>query len=238
MKTNLTLAQVTSREDLNKFIVEQKKANGPCPVCKKNHTYEKKFPFGKGQIPSKRLASCPKFREKTPHERGKIIESLKACYSCLDPNHEGKDCRYLSKNKCTEMVGSSQCGEPHHKLLHNCGVAYCHNTHAISPYNDSQVLFEIQEIDMPGVSTAAVVMFDGCSSACLIRHGYAAEAGFEGKPVKYFLQSTGYPARLKTTTLYEFSMMEITGEDRRVSALGIDQITESLTSLIIQTSAK
>ena len=52
MRSNLVLADVTSRELLNKYVTEAKKVNGPCPCCKKQHTFEKNFSFGKDQVPT------------------------------------------------------------------------------------------------------------------------------------------------------------------------------------------
>ena len=79
-------------------------------------------------------------------------------------------------------------------------MEYCHNTSAASYLGDARVMFEIQDVDLPKVSTPALVMFDGCSSAVLIRHEYAKLAGYKGTPVQYVLKSTGHPG-LKRTTL-------------------------------------
>ena len=71
---------------------------------------------------------------------------VKASYSCLDVQHEGADCPYLAKNKCNEDVKDELCGEPHHRLLNDCGVAYCHNTKAVSYLGHTNVMFEIQKV--------------------------------------------------------------------------------------------
>ena len=159
-QSNLTLAQISTRDDLNKYVADLKKSNGPCPCCNKFHTFEKNFSsFGKGRIPTHRLSSCPKFLEKTPRERGEFVESLNACFVCLDTNHQAKGCRARIKAKCSEVVNGAECGGEHHKLLHDCGVTYCHVT-ATQPYGDSKVLFEVQELIMPDRNTSALVLFD------------------------------------------------------------------------------
>ena len=44
--------------------------------------------------------------------------------------------------------------------------------------------------------------------------------------VKYYLKSTGYPERLKSSLLYEFNMEDRQGKLRPVRALGIEEITD------------
>ena len=60
VRSNMTLVQVTTREDLNKYIAEKKREYGQCALCNKSHTFEKNFSFGKGRVPSGRLSNCPK----------------------------------------------------------------------------------------------------------------------------------------------------------------------------------
>ena len=72
-------------------------------------------------------------------------------------------------------------------------MAYCHNTKAASYLGDDNVMFKIQNIDLPKVSSPALVMLYGCSSAVLICHDYAKLAVYKGTPVHYILKSTGHP---------------------------------------------
>ena len=119
------------------YFTEAKKANGPCVVCKKSHTYERNFPFGKAKVPSRRLSACDEFKKKSVHDRGVFVESIKACYSCLDPKHEASSCPFKAKRSCTEKINGVNCGGKHNTLLHNSGVAYCHNTPA--PFGDTHM---------------------------------------------------------------------------------------------------
>ena len=121
MRTHMTVAQVNTRDDLNKYSAEARKNNGPCPCCNKFHTYERNFPFGKGKVPTRKLSYCQKFIDMTPAERGAFVEEIKACYSCLDSCHERDKCSYLKKNFCRAKDGNTECKLKHHKLLHNCG---------------------------------------------------------------------------------------------------------------------
>ena len=40
VQSNLTLTQITTRDELNKYSAEVRKNNGPCPCCKKHHTFD------------------------------------------------------------------------------------------------------------------------------------------------------------------------------------------------------
>ena len=91
-----------------------------------------------------------------------------------------------------------------------------------------KVLFDIQQLDLPGVGTSANVVFDNTSSACLVTHKYAEMAGFQGSPVQYVLQATGHPLLPKTTLLYTFKLADKYGTHHEITALGIDLITDTV----------
>ena len=113
--SNLTLAEISTRTELDEYCKEHLRNNRPCQVCDEQHHFQKSFTFGKGLVPTRRLSTCPEFEERTPDERGDLVRELNACYSCLDTNHQGNECRWRDQNKCAE------CGEPHHTLLHGSG---------------------------------------------------------------------------------------------------------------------
>ena len=139
VQSHLTIAKVTTKEELKTYTEAAKKANGTCPCCRKSHTNERSFSFGKAPVPSRRLHSCPDFVKKSPNERWKIVEKAKACYVCLDYKHEADEGFWKKSRGCGEQTGTDTCGVPHHKLLHDSRVAYCHNAQATS-----HVLFEVQ----------------------------------------------------------------------------------------------
>ena len=87
-------------------------------------------------------------------------------------------------------------------------------------------MFEVQLLDLPAVDTPAIVMFDNCASATLITHTYAEQAGFQGKPVEYFLKVTDYPPQRRATTLYTLILRDIDGVDHEILALGINEISD------------
>ena len=205
-------------------MTEAKKINGPCVCCNRHHTYERDFPFGKTKVPTRRLDSCQKFQGMTVQERGQLIEKLTGCYICLDPKHTGDCCR-SRKVSCDVKVGLKPCDGGHNKLLHNSGIAYCHTTAAT--FSDSNVLFEIQELDLPEVNMSAVVLFDNSSSASMVTHEFAELAGLSGVMIKYMLKATGFPLQLKSTMLYKLKLEDRDGILHVIEALGIDEITDA-----------
>ena len=102
--TNLALSKITTQDELNQYITENKKSIGACPSCKKSHSFEKSFPFGKAKVPSIRLSSCDEFM-KSARERGELVESLKACYACLGTKHTAANCQYKHKGGCESLFG-------------------------------------------------------------------------------------------------------------------------------------
>ena len=111
-------------------------------MCNEHHTYEKQFPaFGIGRVPTRRLDSCHSFLEKTPTERREFLESIQGCISCLDTKHEIGQCKWSSKNKCGAITEKTECGEPHHILLHEeddlcAGEDYEDEENAEDDYNE------------------------------------------------------------------------------------------------------
>ncbi len=63
--TNLALSKITTQDELNQYITESKKSIGACPSCKKSHSFEKSFPFGKAKVASSRMSSCDDFMKKS-----------------------------------------------------------------------------------------------------------------------------------------------------------------------------
>ena len=116
---HLTLAKVQTKDQLKEYKKSALEFAGKCPVCNKPHQYERKFSFGTAQIPSHRLDSCPGFKAMSPKQRGELLETKKACWSCLDWLHEGKDCIFKDKTKCDVKVGNTECSGVHHKPLHD-----------------------------------------------------------------------------------------------------------------------
>ena len=226
VKAHMTLAKITNKQELQDYIADRKKSYGPCPACNKSHTFEKEFPapIGKAYLPSMRLDSCPEYMKKSPKERGELLEKVKGCYVCLDYKHKGEDFRIKNKT-CDVTVGTGKCGGPHNKLLHNSGVVYCHATVSDAIVGAQKVLFDIQQLDLPGVTTSSNVVFDNTSSACLVTHEFAEIAGYEGTPVQYILQATGHPLMPKSTLSYLITLRDMHGNDHEVKALGIDKIS-------------
>ena len=55
VRPHLTLAQIKTKEELNRYVAGQKAAFGPCSCCNKSHSFERNFPsLGQRQILTRR----------------------------------------------------------------------------------------------------------------------------------------------------------------------------------------
>ena len=63
VKVNLAVAEISSRDEYNKYLPETKKQIGKCPVCNQApYSYFRQFPFGKADWPSNRRETSPLLR--------------------------------------------------------------------------------------------------------------------------------------------------------------------------------
>ena len=86
------------------------------------------------------------------------------------------------------------------------------------------VLMEIQSFKVHEVT--AKVFFDNGSSAALVTHSFAQQAGLNGEIVSYWLIVVGHEKVLRQTTLYKMFLTDNAGKEHEVLAFGIDQISE------------
>ena len=69
---------------------ERQSRVGPCVQCSMHHTFIQRG--GNLECVSCRLSSCDSFKDLSPQERASVVESNKACASCLDWTHERTEC--------------------------------------------------------------------------------------------------------------------------------------------------
>ena len=106
---------------------------GPCVLCKRQHTYIRKFLWGTGEWPSQRMAACPTFMSFTPTARAKVVEDEGGCGLCTSATHVVRRCFLADRGRMTAMDPSCKepgpkggvCGKMHHQLLHGSGNLYC-----------------------------------------------------------------------------------------------------------------
>ena len=101
-----------------------------CPACKKNHSYERTFSWGKMDWPSRQLSSCPTFSDLGVKERAKMVEVQGGCPLCTSWMHSISRCwaakaKAKATHACSEETTKGVCGKMHHPLLHSSGNAYC-----------------------------------------------------------------------------------------------------------------
>ena len=247
-KINIAVAKITTRDEYKKYLAETQKQVGNRTSCgQPAHFYTRKFPFGTGDWPSTRLDSCPQFVAKSARERGELVERLKACYKCTNWKHQGDSCFMKNKSNCTVVTSGTACAGTHHKLLHGSGIAFCHKIHvkvasaaSIVELPDADnmsrlpdlgqpVLLEVQKIKVHGQDSK--VMFDKGSTAALMTHAFAEQAGLKGKEVAYWLVVVGHESILRHTLLYTFFIMDNQGTRHELQAFGIDQISDDTTAV-------
>ena len=246
VKINLSISQISTRNDYEKALQEAKTKLGSCPSCSGAiHMYSKKFPFGVADWPSRRLSACPAFQAKSPKERGELVEALQACYVCTSSGHQANACFLKSKSNCTAIVQGKACAASHHQMLHNTGVAYCkkvkisyaaksgnlpveNRMSAVeeedAPNLNQPVLLEVQVIPVEGV--LGKLLWDNGSSGALITHDFAVKIGAAGEKVSYWLDVVGHAPILRHTTLYNFALVDNYGKSHWIQAYGIDRISE------------
>ena len=243
IKVNMAAAKITTESEYNQYLPETKKQVGKCPACNQAaHTYTRQFPFGKAEWPSIRLESCPQYSAMSSRERGELLEKVKGCYKCTSWKHQGDDCFTRGKSCCPVVEGGVACSGAHHKSLHGSGVAFCHKIsvkvdkiHVVDsddisddtnkpPGISQPVLLEVQSFKVHEVT--AKVFFDNGSSAALVTHSFAQQAGLNGDTVTYWLVVVGHEKVLRQTTLYKMFLEDNTGKKHEVLAYGIDQISE------------
>ena len=117
ISSDLTLALVNTREELNKYVSKVKQKKAPSKCCGKYHTYDK--------VPTKQLSAGQKFLNMSVPNCGAYVKKIKACFVCFDPGNRGANCKWKNSQKCNESDRTSECGALHNKILHGCGVEYC-----------------------------------------------------------------------------------------------------------------
>ena len=121
VKTLKDAQDVCAKRKLN---LEAKKLD-KCPLCKKQHTFEKTWsqvsPPIKTAMVSTQLASCPQFKALSPEQKLVKVTAQMACSLCTSWEHTrhklpgGKE---ASEPKCKILVNGAECGGKHGKWFH------------------------------------------------------------------------------------------------------------------------
>ena len=78
-------------------------SNPSCIFCKADHV----------------SPNCLLLNEKSVHERWKLVQESKLCYNCLNPSNY----KHFSKIRRQPKCSVANCGQHHHKLLHDQPLA-------------------------------------------------------------------------------------------------------------------
>lgn len=143
-----------------------------CRFCKANH----------GSL------NCPEFNGKPVDERWKLVRENKLCFNCLKPTnskHFSKICRHP---KCSVV----NCGQRHHKLLHNqpfiarnenpnnttlTGLAASKPS---SSMKETLLQTALAKLSVNGQEVAVRVLLDSGSQRSYIRKNIAESIGLQG----------------------------------------------------------
>ena len=233
--------KITTRAQLNRVLPDIKKSAGDCPMCKTQHTYDRKFPFGPAKFPASRLENCPKWKALSTKEKAEKVQEVGGCKACTSWSHAFDNCWQPQRFKCKVKVNGSDCGAAHNTALHNSGVAYCNKVAMRAamtqlsedkPGLEQNVLLEIQAVEVCGHN--ATVLFDNGSSATLVTHTFAQRVGLKGKKITYYLRVVGQGYSKKSTLMYKLKILDNVGKSHILFALGIDTISEEIANVSLE----
>ena len=206
MNVTAAISKPQTKEEWLAVRPEVKTKVGPCPLCAKPHSYQRKFSWGTLEWPSSLLKTCPKYESWNPVQRGKKLEELQGCARlCLTSwkhQHGRRGCMRGSSISCTTKDQGKTCGGDHDSSLQGSGSQYCsaagvtawevvaeaHHNPGCDRY--APVLLEMQQVDLAvnGTKVDTVVFFDNGATTTLCTHAWAAKAGLSGENVSYYLR--------------------------------------------------
>ena len=112
--------------------------------------------------------------------KGKVdlLNSHKACYTCLKPSHFAKDCRL------TDKCGKGGCVKTHHETLHEAHTQGLVFTMANENVSESCLLQLMKVNCAKNQSAQLTVLWDSGAQLCLITFRKAQELNLKGRPTQ------------------------------------------------------
>ena len=230
-----TLAQANEVAAKRKANLEAKQLD-KCPICKKQHEYEKEWsqiaPPAKIKMVSTLLTSCPQFLAQPPAQKLVTVTAHAACPLCTSWEHTRH--RYggseLPEPKCKVDVAGSECGGPHGKWFHatSSNTGNLVSTPIDAGSSPTPGLFEVYSAEFVGQDGSCVVgtiMVDSGSDTDYVRHGFAEELGLEGEPHVCRIKVVDMDYRTVHTAKYALTVVDVDGERHAIAAQGLGSIT-------------
>ena len=225
---------------------EKQKEYGPCPVCKKGHSFKNKAGY---DLASNRLYDCPAFMAMSLEERAIKLEVVTGCASCTSWNHSRDKCT-LASRPCGMREGTDQCQLQHNRAVHGTRVKYVNAFRARFPAEDIREAEEIREVGIKQINpiweqksnavvfcnmlqlvwphkVSTTLFLDDGSTCSIITHKLAGFLGLVGTPTTEFIEVAGRDFEELETMNYKLLLKDNNGDFHRLNLMGIDRITSN-----------
>ena len=218
---------------------------GKCPLCKSAHTYKRKKDGG--IWPSDRFSSCDIFRQKSANDRADVLEKNTACSRCLSWMHakDSRECK-APKAACEFDKGRGvKCRGDHSRMVCGSGNAYCatvkftgsvkksNNSESDSSDSDcpdiaAETMMLLEDIDVKSGNNVSLgrTLWDGGSNRVLVRMAFAEKMKFRSHKVSYKLSAVGTNDTIKDGVVYEFDVVDRSGQVYRLWGFGVAEIID------------
>ena len=172
-------------------------------------------------------AECNVYNNKSLSDKFFILRRNRACYGCLLPGHTINNCN--DKKKC-----SDNCDQFHHQSLHNPEI------NAINTYIDPNrkgnntclLLIQCIKIGQRNEKYANAI-WDSGSSISLITERKANELGLSGNPINLNVTTVRGIKQTVHSHEYHFDIIDKRGKSYKMTAYGIDNITNEISEIKI-----
>ena len=173
-------------------------------------------------VDSHSTKSCRLYDKMAAKERVELMNSKKACFSCLETNHFMKNCPNTAK------CGIDECQKAHHSSLHEAHKqgAIFHGT------ANSSVLLQIMKIystsQKPGNVT---VMWDSAAEFCLITFDKAKQLRLKGRPIYLTITKVGGDSEKNNSYVYQVPLRDRSGITHYFEAYGVKKISSKVNKI-------
>ena len=168
--------------------------------------------------------NCRSYISMDPRARIDLINSHRACYSCLKPSHYAKNCQLAKK------CGKESCVKRHHETLHEAHVQGL-VLRASMTNNDGNesCLLQLMKINCAkGHSAQLTVLWDSGAQLCLITFRKARELGIRGRPTQLSLTKVGAVEERVPSYVYDVPLVDKSGNITNIKAYGINEISSEI----------
>ena len=215
---------------------EKQKEYGPCPICKKGHTFKGKNGM---DLASCRLYDCSKFMSMTVEERAVQIEIAKGCAACTSWTHTRDVCQSTTR-PCGVKEGTTTCALNHNRLFHGTRVRYVnvvtrlmqpdqriiHDDTGWPKFNNDLTLLHVVKLVWPNKVATTLLLDDGATCS-IITHKLAGFLGIKGVEIRQLIEVAGKDYEPMDTYIYKIALKDRDGRTHKITFIGLDKITSN-----------